>query len=287
LRAVRSVDKHIAQLELGCVTSIALYRVRSGRASCAPGAKSEKVPVVQPKLVYSLDADQFDAIQRIVRHADVTNPNATTALAKKVAATMWAYRDTQYRDAITFREGLDQLRALWRLAVQSDPPVGLIRARLKELPPDLLTEIEKRAETIWPEKNWFAEEQALVDEPAPSMCRGWLADLPANKLLAILPRSIGNGGMLVPGRMRKSGRRSRPSSSNSGNYPRLRAPLQIGRKRDNQNRSHRGPASRRRRPGAHFVPRRRLDPGDRATANPGTQRQDAVRRPGSSSFRVA
>jgi hypothetical protein len=244
---------------------------------------------VQPKPVFCLDADQFDAIHRIVRHADVTNPNATTALATKVAATMSAYRKTQHRDAITFREGLDQLRALWRLAEQPDPPVGLIRARLKELPPEVLGEIEKRAETIWSEKNWFAEEPALVDEPAPSMRPGWLADLPANKLLAILPRSIANGGMLVPGRKRKSGRRSQPSfeplirgtirgsapPSRSAGSARTRIGVANGRPRDDD--------------ALELISFLAADwtLADRAPASPGTQRQDAVRRPRLSSFRVA
>jgi hypothetical protein len=103
---------------------------------------------------------------------------------------------------MTSREIHDRLRRLFRLAEQPDPPVGQIRAPLKEMPPEIRAEIEERAERRWP---------VYFGEPAPTnLPPGWLADLPKDRILAILPRSIPWGGMMVPGQLRKSGRRSRP-----------------------------------------------------------------------------
>jgi hypothetical protein len=100
------------------------------------------------------------------------------------------------------RRSHDSLRELWRLTEQSDPPVGQIRARLRELPGEVLADIEERAERRW---------SIYFEEPAPATpTLGWLADIPKEMLLKILPPSISLGGKFVPGRGRGSGRRSKP-----------------------------------------------------------------------------
>jgi len=152
----------------------------------------------------TLDPDQFDMIRRILRRAGVTNHEAPLALARAVAATMSQFIAERAAAGygMTSREIHDRLRALMRLAEQPDPPVGQIRVRLKELPEDVAAEIEERAERRWP---------YVLDEPAPgNLTQGWLVNLPGDKLVALVQRSVSNGGMIVPGRRRESGRRSQP-----------------------------------------------------------------------------
>jgi hypothetical protein len=151
-----------------------------------------------------LHPDQLDSIRRILRRAGLTDLSTAQNLATKLVATMEQYWSqtavTGY--GMTHRKIHDALRQLFRLAEQRDAPVGQIRARLKELPQRVLADVEERAERRWP---------IYFKEPAPSRpTTAWLADVPADKLLEILPPSISNGGMIVPGRGRGSGRRSPP-----------------------------------------------------------------------------
>jgi len=96
----------------------------------------------------------------------------------------------------------DRLRALLRLVELPDPPVGQIRVRLKELPAEIIAEIEDRAGRRWP--HLFGEAASEI------LCHRWLPDLPRDDLVAILQYSISYGGMIVPGRGRGSDRRSQP-----------------------------------------------------------------------------
>jgi hypothetical protein len=151
-----------------------------------------------------LDPHQFDAIRRILKRAGFTDSNTAQNLTTRLAATMDQYRSQTAVSGygMTPREVDDRLRQLFRLAEQPDAPVGQIRARLKELPPEIRSEIEERAERRWP---------VYFGEPAPTnLAPGWLANLPRDRLVAILPSAISYGGKMVPGQLRKSGRRSRP-----------------------------------------------------------------------------
>jgi hypothetical protein len=152
----------------------------------------------------SLDADQVDWIRRILKRAGITSPQTAETLARAVADTMAVYRaeNAESEGATTFREKHDSLRELWRLAEQPDPPLGQIRARLRALPAEILSDIEERAERRWP---------LSFEEPAPGTpSKGWLAEVPEDRILKILPPSISYGGRFVPGRGRGSGRRSKP-----------------------------------------------------------------------------
>jgi hypothetical protein len=150
-----------------------------------------------------LDADQIDAMKRILKRAGVTNPSTAPVLAGAVAATMSQHVAMIRAPGYTMpeRQIEDRLRVLWRLVEQPDPPVGPIRRLLRQLPERILREIEERAERLWP---------IYFGAPAPSAPTiGWFVDVPAERLLKILQPCISNGGMIVPGRRRDSGRRSR------------------------------------------------------------------------------
>jgi hypothetical protein len=150
----------------------------------------------------SLDPEQFDFLRRDLKRAGIASLKTVETLARAVAATMSAYRagNAESDGTPTFREKHDVLRELWRLVERPDPLIGQIRARLRGLPAEALAHIEERAERRW--LVYFAE-------PAPTPSHGWLAEVPAEELLKILPPSISCGGMMVTGRRRESGRRSR------------------------------------------------------------------------------
>jgi hypothetical protein len=178
----------------------------AGAVQLVSRAAQLRIAIVQSEPhEFSLDADQFDRLTRILKRAGITSAQTAQTLARAVAATMSACRaeNAEGAGAATFRAKHDSLRALWRFADQPDPPVGQIRARLKELPPEVLADIEERAERRWP---------VYFHEPAPAaLTAGWLANVPPEKLVEILPPSISYGGGLIPGRSRGSGQRSRPS----------------------------------------------------------------------------
>jgi hypothetical protein len=147
------------------------------------------------------DPGQLDVVTRILKKAGVTDPEAARVLAGKVAATMSQHVAEKDARAMPDRQIHDRLRALIRLAEETDPPVGQIRAKLRELP-NVLTEVEERAERRW---------QIYLRDRAPAASTsGWLANVPADQRLIILPRSVSTGGMIVPGRGRGDGRHSRP-----------------------------------------------------------------------------
>jgi hypothetical protein len=163
------------------------------RASCRPRRSQGLATMQSERDEVSLDPDQFDRLARILKRAGITSPQTAQTLARAVADTMSTYRseNAESDGATTFRKKHDSLRELWRLAEQPDPPVGLIRARLKELPGEVVADIEERAERRWP---------IYLEEPAratPTL--GWLADLPKEMLLKILPPSISQGGSSFPG----------------------------------------------------------------------------------------
>ena len=86
---------------------------------------------------------------------------------------------------------------------EPDPPVGQIRTRLlKKLPEEVRAEVERRAERRW--SVYFAE------AAPPNFVPGWLAKLPEDQLLVLLPGGISVGGLIVRGRGRGAGQRSKP-----------------------------------------------------------------------------
>ena len=151
-----------------------------------------------------LDADQFDWLRRILKQADIASPQPAETLARAVAATMAVYRaeNAESESAPTFREKHDRFVSCRGLPSSPTHRSGQIRARLKALPDEILADIEERAERRWP---------LYFEEPAPETpTKGWLAEVPEDKVVKILPPSISYGGRFVPGRGRGSGRRSRP-----------------------------------------------------------------------------
>ena len=157
------------------------------------------------QLLIELGTERFAWIKEILARAGVTVPEAAEELARAVAgsiATFVAERALN-ADAGTFRERHDRLRALWRLAADSDPPVGQIRVLLQQLPKSELSKIEERALRLWP--------IVFSDDPAPAdSTPGWLQAAPADKFIHMVRLCTSEGGIVAPGRTRGPNLRSRP-----------------------------------------------------------------------------
>jgi hypothetical protein len=116
-------------------------------------------------------------LERLLAHAGVKGRKAAEALAADVSATMSAFGAdlAAELDGQPFRATHDRLRALWRLADESDPRIALIRGGLKELPAEALAAIEERAQMLWP---------IVLRKPAPTeVGPGWLANADRSDLL--------------------------------------------------------------------------------------------------------
>ncbi len=151
-----------------------------------------------------LDSEQISWISYILARADVTAPEAAAALARNVATTMSAFSTEREESGsnLTYRETHDRLRKLWGLADEPDPEISVIRGQLRGLPKATLDAIETRAERLWP---------IIFGEPPPVAAGpGWLCYTPKEKLAEIVRRSIAGGGMVLPGRNRGQGKRSKP-----------------------------------------------------------------------------
>jgi hypothetical protein len=108
--------------------------------------------------------------------------------------------ERELNDAALPREAHDQLRAIWKLVVRSDPPIGQIRAKLRSLPAPAAAYLERRATRILPDP-LAASGGSFIE---------WTRSAKASDLLAALRRVIAEGVQPIEGRRRANGRRSAP-----------------------------------------------------------------------------
>jgi hypothetical protein len=79
----------------------------------------------------------------------------------------------------TFREAHDAMRALWQLCRDPEPPVGLLRVRLRALPKDASEHIVRRARVVIP-RLFPGEtiEEGPFDSPQRIAARFWIGSPP-------------------------------------------------------------------------------------------------------------
>jgi hypothetical protein len=102
----------------------------------------------------------------------------------------------------TDRETDDALAELWSLSHENDPPVGLLRARVKALPKRAANYIDRRFPVVF--KSLFST-RALV-----TPFQEWAATADAQRLIRATQVLSAEGGQWVVGRSRGAGRRSGP-----------------------------------------------------------------------------
>ena len=104
----------------------------------------------------------------------------------------------------TRRERHDALRALVRMADEEDPPVGMIRACIAKLSDFDVAEAEERAHRLWSRMccgEGLGSDFNLI---------AWSKTAPVAKLLEVVRTLFSDGGVVVQGRARPSGKRSKP-----------------------------------------------------------------------------
>ncbi len=149
-----------------------------------------------------LDADQRGDLERLIRAGPVKNwSGATAALAERIEASISAW--SAARDVRVTAHGLVKLYRLIQLLTSSGAPkIGLIRARVANLPPGIVQEIEGRASRL-----------SLTIDRFHRLGFGlkvWAKTAPPDSLVSLLRSCLSQGGHRVPGRRCPGGKQSAP-----------------------------------------------------------------------------
>jgi hypothetical protein len=99
----------------------------------------------------------------------------------------------------TFRETHDQLRTLWELAADCDPPPALIRGTIEKLSKSAMKRLNRRFATV--------AKRVVIDRPAPTDFRSWARLADAKKLIVVSRLLAAEGAVERVGRSRGGGKR--------------------------------------------------------------------------------
>jgi hypothetical protein len=154
----------------------------------------------------ALGEDEIEWIGRALKQAGIEpSPELVERLTNSVRKSMALFRQASAAQ-ITYRERHDALRALLQLTNETDPSVGVIRKRIKELAAVTIDELEERARRLWPRVFRGESLEGGFDFVT------WSQTAPGEKLLEAVRTFASDGGKIVPGRMRPGGKRSRSRS---------------------------------------------------------------------------
>lgn len=148
--------------------------------------------------VFILEAEHIDQLGDVIRFAGVALDAATlSALSTRVSASVDAYRAMVAQPHLS--DHRTALRSLLALTEARDPPIGMIRARLRVLPDAMMAALDKRARQLSP--------QLLRCEMRPGGVRVWAERASAAELVFFLRALIVEGGIFERGRLRPDGTR--------------------------------------------------------------------------------
>jgi type II secretory pathway component PulJ len=100
----------------------------------------------------------------------------------------------------TFREAHDTLRELWELSHVDDPPVAVLRARIQALPRQAIEYLDRRVQIVIA--------RLFPTDPPVTRFLEWAGTADRAKLVAATRVLSADGGRIVKGRSRGSGKRS-------------------------------------------------------------------------------
>jgi hypothetical protein len=149
-----------------------------------------------------LDEEKRAILRDVVRQAGI---KPTREIIGRLIAAIQPLM-AEFRQAVsqsTRRGRHDALRALLRLVDEKDPPVAVIRKRIAEIEAVDIAEAEEKAHRLW--SRIF---------PGQTLDSGfdfvvWSQTAPKAMLLEAVPALFSDGGAVVQGRARPSGKRSR------------------------------------------------------------------------------
>jgi hypothetical protein len=99
--------------------------------------------LITETIPFRLDDEQRNLLRDCLRMANSELVEPLEKFVGRIEASINVFRRADPEGS--YRDAHDKLRALWRLSRDPDPSVGLIRSRLRELPPLALRHIERRA----------------------------------------------------------------------------------------------------------------------------------------------
>lgn len=172
-----------------------------------------------------LDDEQARRVEDCLRKGGIKLTRSDLSdLTRLVAAAMDNFRKEKDKIEGTFRETHNSLRDLWLLAHEDDPPVAQIRARIEQLPPLALAELDRLAPRViarlfepWTPhlRRGVPRKHPIVEDALPEGgFREWAKHADGEKLVRAVQVLAGRGAVIVPGRSRgrnkRSGRRVEP-----------------------------------------------------------------------------
>ena len=149
-----------------------------------------------------LDEEKRDILRGVLRQAGAkSTKEVVERLIAAIEPLMADYRQAASQG--TRRERHDALRELLLLAGADDPPVAVIRKRITELEATDLADAEERARRLWPRIFPGQKLESDFDFVV------WSKTAPKAMLLEAIQALFSDGGAVVQGRARPSGKRSR------------------------------------------------------------------------------
>ena len=151
---------------------------------------------------FRLSQDNRFAVSLAVEWLGVRDKDTiSNALCDRIEASVSTYLAEEH-DQSDRADWVGQLRALAQLLLSDDPSIGLIRTNVARLPAPLIRQIEARALRL-------ADQVPACSAVASSLVR-WAKVAPATDLLPLLRLCVVEGGAMVPGQMRPTGRPPAP-----------------------------------------------------------------------------
>ena len=151
---------------------------------------------------FRLSQDDRFAVSLAVGWLGVRNKDTiSNALCDRIEASVSTYL-AEEPDQADRADWVVQLRSLAQLLLSDAPSIGLIRVRVARLPAPLIRQIEARALRL-------ADQVPACSAVASSLV-GWAKVAPATDLIPLSRLCVVEGGAVLLGRNRSSGRQSGP-----------------------------------------------------------------------------
>ena len=151
---------------------------------------------------FRLTEDNRFAVSLTVESLGIRNEvSISGALCDRIAESISAYL-AEVDDRTALLDWVAQLRPLAQLVLSDEPSIGLIRTRVARLPAPLIHHIEFRALRL--------ADQVPACAIVGSDLLGWAKLAPATDLIPLLRLCVVEGGAMVPGQDRPTGRQSAP-----------------------------------------------------------------------------
>jgi hypothetical protein len=164
---------------------------------------------------FRLDDEQCARVRDCLLKADLTLPGAAfERFVRNIEGSISRFLNIV--PSATLRETHDALRAVWLLACEDDPEVGVLRARINTLPETALQYINRRAPRVIPrlfpgetfEDVAFLAWAEPETHPKNPGFLAWAENADDDKLVKALRVLGAEGAQIVVGRSRGCGKRS-------------------------------------------------------------------------------